>query len=295
MSFRWLNYPNKCLNRIDVDVLTKRRRRRRRNPSKCSLSTRVRTHVWSLRRVDTYWSVYFCSFCHWFDSIDRCDRIETFVIVRFAQVSNFSFLLSFNLVWFNRWMNKKSYLCHQTIICFLFLLVSPELTIQMSLARTSSQILLTCSIIARPLALAKWKHNHRDLSNVKRIEINDFTYQLSVLLPVRISFNERNQNENWTIFSSICLQIDLSNLTRIFGTYECIAENQLKFSKSFVVIDGLLIFDWHFNELFVRSFVRSSIFRFDSVQSDKLIIAQTNANIINNIIIIINNDITILW
>lgn len=180
MSFRWLNYPNKCLNRIDVDVLTKKKKKK----SFEMFIINMRTHTCLI--IKTSGHILICVLLFLLSLIRLNRQMRSNRDLRHRSICTgveFFFLLSFNLVWFNRSTNKKSCLCHQTIIRFL--LVPPELTIQMSLARSSSQILLICTIVARPLALAKWKHNYRDLSNVKRIEINDFTYQLSVLLPVR--------------------------------------------------------------------------------------------------------------
>ncbi len=63
-----------------------------------------------------------------------------------------------------------------------FVLVSPEMTIQSSIK--SSRILLTCTIIARPLTSAKWKRNRFEINNIKRKQINDYTVELILLLDV---------------------------------------------------------------------------------------------------------------
>ena len=75
-------------------------------------------------------------------------------------------------------------MCGSTRFHSRSLLVAPELTIQSSLSRGSSQLLLTCVIVARPLTYAKWKHNRLEMTNIKRVEINDYTIHLIALLPV---------------------------------------------------------------------------------------------------------------
>ncbi|CAF1310748.1 unnamed protein product [Adineta steineri] len=92
--------------------------------------------------------------------------------------------------------------------------IPPEIIIQSTFSRFSSQILLNCTITARPLTSIKWKRNRIEINNIKRIEINDYTIQLILLL-----------------------QIDPMNYTNIFGMYECEAENQFKVSKAFIIID----------------------------------------------------------
>jgi hypothetical protein len=120
----------------------------------------------------------------------------------------------------------------------IYILVPPEITIQSSITRFSSQILLNCMIIARPLASAKWKRNRIEIkNNIKRIEINDYTIELILILQVNfqiINFSKKKTN--------FILKIDLLNYTNIFGLYECEAENQLKVTKSFIIIDGKIIF-----------------------------------------------------
>ena len=111
-------------------------------------------------------------------------------------------------------------------------LVAPELTIQSSLSRGSSQLLLTCVIVARPLTHAKWKHNRLEMTNIKRVEINDYTIQLIALLPVT-SDGEDRRTPSFFFF-----QIDSLNTSGTFGMYECVAENQLKVAKAFIMIDG---------------------------------------------------------
>ncbi len=70
----------------------------------------------------------------------------------------------------------------------LYILVPPEVTIQSSLTRFSSQILLNCTVIARPLLSAKWKQNHLEIhKKIKRIDINDYTLQLILILQVNIN------------------------------------------------------------------------------------------------------------
>ncbi|CAF0963522.1 unnamed protein product [Rotaria sp. Silwood1] len=96
--------------------------------------------------------------------------------------------------------------------------IPPEMLVQSSLSRFSSQILLNCTIIARPLTSAKWKRNRIEINNIKRIEINDYTIQLILLL-----------------------QIDPLNYTNIFGMYECQAENQFKVAKAFIIIDESIL------------------------------------------------------
>ncbi|CAF2496402.1 unnamed protein product [Rotaria sp. Silwood2] len=96
--------------------------------------------------------------------------------------------------------------------------IPPEIIVQSSLSRSSSQILLSCTIIARPLTSAKWKRNRIEINNIKRIEINDYTIQLILLL-----------------------QIDPYNYTNIFGMYECQAENQFKVAKAFIIIDESIL------------------------------------------------------
>jgi len=94
---------------------------------------------------------------------------------------------------------KKRHMClneyslagvqNQEFKALTYLLVPPEITIQSSLTRFSSQILLlNCTIIARPLASAKWKKNRIEIkNNIKRIEINDYTIQLILSLQVNFS------------------------------------------------------------------------------------------------------------
>ncbi|CAF1446344.1 unnamed protein product [Rotaria sordida] len=96
--------------------------------------------------------------------------------------------------------------------------IPPEMIVQSSLSRFSSQILLNCTIIARPLTSAKWKRNRIEINNIKRIEINDYTIQLILLL-----------------------QIDPLNYTNTFGMYECQAENQFKVAKAFIIIDETIL------------------------------------------------------
>jgi len=97
--------------------------------------------------------------------------------------------------------------------------IPPEITIQSSLTRFSSQILLNCTIIARPLTSTKWKQNRIEIKhNIKRIEINDYTIQLLLFL-----------------------QIDSSDYMNTFGTYECEAENQFKVTKVFIIIDDSIL------------------------------------------------------
>ncbi|UJR20611.1 hypothetical protein I4U23_023736 [Adineta vaga] len=96
--------------------------------------------------------------------------------------------------------------------------ISPEITIHTSFSRYSSQILLNCTITARPLASTKWKRNRIPINPIRRIEINDYTVQL--LLP---------------------LQINSLNYSEAFGMYECEAENELKVSKAFIIIDESIL------------------------------------------------------
>jgi hypothetical protein len=65
-----------------------------------------------------------------------------------------------------------------------FLLVLPEITIQTSLSRFSSQMLLNCTIISRPLSSAKWKRYGNEINNIKRVDINDYTIVLILSLQV---------------------------------------------------------------------------------------------------------------
>ena len=67
-------------------------------------------------------------------------------------------------------------------LCFLAL-VAPEMTIQSSI-QSSSRIQLNCTIIARPLNSAKWKRNRFEITTIKRIQINDYTVELVLLLDV---------------------------------------------------------------------------------------------------------------
>jgi len=64
-----------------------------------------------------------------------------------------------------------------------FPLVSPELSIQTTLI-SSSDLLVNCTIIARPLNSAKWKQNRIEINNIKRKQINDYTVELLLLLDV---------------------------------------------------------------------------------------------------------------
>lgn len=66
-------------------------------------------------------------------------------------------------------------------------LVPPEVTIQSSSSRlSSSEILLNCTIIARPLTSVKWRQNRREiLSNIQQIQINEYTIQLILRVHVR--------------------------------------------------------------------------------------------------------------
>jgi hypothetical protein len=100
--------------------------------------------------------------------------------------------------------NKKRHMClneyslagvqNQEFKALNYLLVPPEITIQSSLTRFSSQILLNCTIIARPLTSAKWKQNRIEIkNNIKRIEINDYTIQLILSLQVNFSSQETNK------------------------------------------------------------------------------------------------------
>ena len=115
-----------------------------------------------------------------------------------------------------------------------FLLVSPELSIQSSVSRMTMQIQLICIITARPLTYAKWKHEGIELNQIRRLEINDFTIQLTLLISVSLLLN----NQIILNFVNLKKKIDPSDVTNIFGLYECIAENQLKLSKAFIMIDS---------------------------------------------------------
>jgi len=68
-------------------------------------------------------------------------------------------------------------------IYYLDVLVSPELSIQSSII-SSTDILVNCTIIARPLNSAKLKRNRFEINNVKRKQINDYTVELILLLDV---------------------------------------------------------------------------------------------------------------
>ena len=73
-------------------------------------------------------------------------------------------------------------------LLLLLLLVPPEVTIQSSSSSrlSSSEILLNCTIIARPLTSAKWRQNRREiLTNIQQIQTNDYTIQLLLLVHVR--------------------------------------------------------------------------------------------------------------
>jgi hypothetical protein len=78
----------------------------------------------------------------------------------------------------------------------IFLLVPPEIIIQSSFSRLSSQLLLNCTITARPLTSTKWKRNRIELTNIKRIEINDYTIQL--ILSLQVNWNFQNPKTNTT-------------------------------------------------------------------------------------------------
>lgn len=65
--------------------------------------------------------------------------------------------------------------------------VPPEVSIQSFSTRLSSQLILNCTIIARPLTSMKWKHNRREIiTNIQRIQLNDYTIQLILLIHVRV-------------------------------------------------------------------------------------------------------------
>lgn len=66
--------------------------------------------------------------------------------------------------------------------------------IQSSLSRFSSQILLNCTVIARPLTSAKWKRNRVEITNLKRITINEYTIQLILLL--QVNFIRKSHNKS---------------------------------------------------------------------------------------------------
>ena len=87
------------------------------------------------------------------------------------------------------------------------------MTIQSSII--SSRLLLNCTISARPLNSAKWKRHRFEIHNVKRVQINDYTVELLLLL-----------------------EVTSSSMEAVFGMYECEAENQFKVSKAFINIDG---------------------------------------------------------
>lgn len=70
---------------------------------------------------------------------------------------------------------------------FFFVIVPPEVTIQSYSTRLSSQMIFNCTIIARPLSSVKWRHNRREITNnIQRIQINDYTIQLILLIHVRL-------------------------------------------------------------------------------------------------------------
>ncbi|CAF1656383.1 unnamed protein product [Rotaria magnacalcarata] len=98
--------------------------------------------------------------------------------------------------------------------------IPPEVTVQTTISRFSSQILLNCTIIARPLRSAKWKRNRIEMNSTKRIEINDYTIQLPFLI-----------------------KFDPLNYTNLFGMYECEAENQFKVSKAYIIINESILSD----------------------------------------------------
>lgn len=87
------------------------------------------------------------------------------------------------------------------------------MTIQSSII--SSRLLLNCTIIARPLNSAKWKRHRTEIPHVKRVQINDYTVELLLVL-----------------------ELTASSMDSAFGMFECEAENQFKVSKAFINIDG---------------------------------------------------------
>jgi len=73
--------------------------------------------------------------------------------------------------------------CHYNHLLLDDVLVSPELSIQSSII-SSSQILVNCTILARPLNSAQLKRNGFEINNIKRKQINDYTVELILLLDV---------------------------------------------------------------------------------------------------------------
>ncbi len=81
----------------------------------------------------------------------------------------------------------------------MIILVPPEIIIQSVLTRFSSQILLNCTIIARPLISAKWKQNRIEIQNhIKRLEINDYTIQLILFL--QVNFNQKSKKQTLVLY-----------------------------------------------------------------------------------------------
>ena len=70
---------------------------------------------------------------------------------------------------------------------FFSFIVPPEVTIQSFSTRLSSQMILNCTIISRPLTSVKWRHNRREIiNNIQRVQINDYTIQLILVIHVRL-------------------------------------------------------------------------------------------------------------
>ena len=76
-----------------------------------------------------------------------------------------------------------------------------------------------------------------EIDNVKRVEIDDYTIQLILLLhvesPLTVSFRRETH--------LLSVQLHPLNSSNTFGLYECEAENPLKVSKSFIIIDGKIV------------------------------------------------------
>ncbi|CAF0837010.1 unnamed protein product [Didymodactylos carnosus] len=101
--------------------------------------------------------------------------------------------------------------------------ISPEINIQYSLSRTTRQglssLILNCTVIANPLSYARWKKNRQD---IHQQQSNTVTIHQKVVNDIQLN---------------IVLNVKAENISDLYGIYECEAENRLKTTKSFIIID----------------------------------------------------------
>ncbi|CAF0879415.1 unnamed protein product [Didymodactylos carnosus] len=105
--------------------------------------------------------------------------------------------------------------------------ISPEINIQYYLSQTTRQgvpsLFLNCTIVANPLLHARWKKNRQD---IHQQQSNTFKIHRKIVNDIQ---------------SNILLIVKSDNVSDLYGIYECEAENYLKTTKSFIIIDETIL------------------------------------------------------